>query len=142
MKLDEIPSSYRPFSKLILCSNLLENVQVPFVLSGIIPVLVGQGPAPNVWINLPFVYDPNARPERWKAVVTANQSLHPDVAVTHPTQNQTVILAKGQVIIDVASESNSTGTVRLLDLRPIGLLIFGNEESMSFGTHVFAHNAF
>ena len=60
----------------------------------------------------------------------------------HPVSNQTIVVARGTILIDCTTDSESTATVRSLDLRPIGLMIYGDAARLTFANQSFAGNGF
>lgn len=53
MKLENLPTQYHPFKEIKLGSNILENVIVILTIKGNVPLLVGNGDTPRVWLYIP-----------------------------------------------------------------------------------------
>ena len=132
-----LPSGYRPFGKLTICSNVLENGRVPVSISGDIPFLVGKGNKPKVWINM-LSQDEAGRS---KPLVRDNLTLHPQVVVVEQ-DNAVEIKVNNQTLIRVVKESEDEATITKLDLRMIGIAIYGDANSLHVGPQSMSNNSF
>jgi hypothetical protein len=132
-----LPSSYMPFQKLTICSNILENGKVPISISGDIPFLIGNGNKPKAWINLL----PQGESGKITPLVRDNLSLHPNVEVVE-TDNSVTVTANGETIIEVEKISDDEAIITNLNLRIIGIEIYGDTNSLKIGTNSMSNNKF
>ena len=132
-----LPKEYKPFDQLTLCSNTLINVPVPFEVDGYIPLLIGRNELPKIWLNAP----PPKSGTEWIPLVRQNRSLHKAVKLIKQ-ENGIIIKINTIEILRVLKVSNSSANVVQMDLRPIGLNIYGDESHLVVGTHQLASNTF
>lgn len=64
----DLPKPYTPFHEMVLCSNRLIDVQIPFEVDGGIPLLIGQAQDPLIWLNA----RPASPGQPWQPVVRQN----------------------------------------------------------------------
>jgi hypothetical protein len=133
----KLPTDYKPFKNLIICSNLLENGRVPISISGDIPFLVGKGKYPKVWINM------LAQKEVGKIhpLVRDNMTLHKQVNVVE-INNSTEIKSNNTLILKAIKHSEEEAEIVALDLRIIGINIFGDTNGLHVGPQVLSKNSF
>lgn len=121
----DLPTQYEPFGTLRIGSNILTNVKALASVGSNVPLLVGKGQTPRVWISIPA----DRTGSRWYPLVKDNFSTHPDVKVeargkvTYVRTPQGTVLTALRVSDDVLS-------IQKLDLRPFGLNIFADEGSL------------
>ena len=132
-----LPKEYKPFDHLTLCSNILINVQVPFEVDGHIPLLIGRNELPKIWLNAP-----SPKPGfEWTPLVRQNRSLHKAVKLIK-SKNEIIIKVNTIKILRVSKISDNSASVVQMDLRPIGLNIYGDESHLVVGTHQLVSNTF
>jgi hypothetical protein len=133
----ELPSDYKPFQRLMVCGNNFINGEVPVSVGGKPAFLVGQGAMPLLWL---WAFEPRNRNEP-QPVVLANrvsfQVLTIDVTIDH-----LLVRLPGGTIIDVRVEAVDRARIVELDLRPIGINIWGNESMLAVGTNQLVGNTF
>lgn len=132
-----LPPEYIAFQELVICGNRFINGTVPIEVETTPVLLIGQGEPPLVWISVPGK-------QRLKpfALVVNNQSRESKISVFWKT-NSTVIFFKSSItMLYVTKESDEKAIVPTLDLRPIGLSIFGNEDSLTVANTVLENNTF
>ncbi len=135
--LESLPADYTPYGKLIVCSNLLINVVTPFSIDGNIPLLVGNGIKPLIWLNMPSKMVTGS----WQPLVSANRSLHHEITIS-TSETKVNIIVKGSPVVKVVSRSDDTAEIEQLDLRPIGLAIYGGTDCLYIGTNQLRNNKF
>ena len=136
--IESLPIDYVAFAELIVCSNRLVKVLAPFSIGGKVPLLVGKGPEPVIWLNMRSTKVASG----WLPLVRANRSLHPDVKVDKTKNRRVSVLAKDSLIIDVLLHTEDSAEIEQLDLRPLGLNIYGDSNSLYIGTNQLSHNTF
>lgn len=133
---NNLPASYDPYNIVRLCSNTLEGGAHLFEVSGTLPLLIGQGEQPVVWLSA------STGPGKMVDIVTASKPVHPDVAVTDAFGG-TVVMVGSEKVLSLKELNNNEIEIDFLDLRPIGLNIFGNKtDGLTIGTNKFVGNNF
>jgi hypothetical protein len=132
-----LPKSYEPYQRLTVCSNLITGGGHLVALGDTLPLLVGAGEAPLVWLQGPA----DITGKTYVPLVTASVASHPAVSVISDREALTVSVG-GTPLIRVTQKDSDSAVIDLLDLRPIGLNIFGNGTSLNAGGAVFSNNTF
>jgi hypothetical protein len=134
-----LPKDYIPFSRLQICSNNLISIPTPFAIYDNPVLLIGYGKTPLIWLSAPIA--PNSK--QWRFIVEANKSLNPVVYVHVNEEQNSVLVRIGDItIINAITESEGSAKVELLDLRPIGLNIYGSSSELKIGTNTISNSAF
>ena len=134
-----LPEEYRPYSKIVICGNTLINVQIPFEVEGQVPLLIGNDGNPKIWLIARFLSHPNVR---WQPIVSRNRSLHNAVSLTGADTENISITVGGTIILSLHKRSDGIPEVMQLDLRPIGLKIYGDNSKLFVGSNEFYDNTF
>ena len=136
----QLPTEYRPFRELNLCSNLLVNVGVPVAANGQPLLLVGRGTAaPLIWLAA------RASPDSklWVFVVEGGQPLRPLIVVnTDQTAGAVTVHVGGTLVIKARKVSEEVAAVDDLDLRPLGLGVYGSTTELHIGGMTVERNRF
>lgn len=135
----KLPATYQPFDELQLCSNSLMKVKVPLLIDGNAVILVGRGPAPLVWLAAPT----QPKGSAWDYVVRESIAgfRQIDVALSLTTREVTVRVHDSE-LLHVRALSDSVAVVDRVDLRPIGLAIYGDSSGLHAGPTRLASNVF
>jgi hypothetical protein len=134
----KLPESYAPFNKLEICNNTLVNVKVPFLIGRTPLLLIGQGKSPHIWLSAPV----KPKSDEWRYVVENNRSLNPAIFVEVDDQdNLVVVRINNLTIIKVIAEAEDSAICEMLDLRPIGINVYGDKNSLTVGTQKFTRNS-
>lgn len=135
----KLPKEFYPFEELDICGNQFIRGQVPIRIEDKIPFLIGKGEVPLIWLNAPVTKDGH----KWQEVIVKNDSFNKkvDVVISKDTVS---ILTKGKTftIIKVNKISNDLAEIITLDLRPLGLSIYGDSTGLHIGTHSFTNTIF
>ncbi len=108
-----------------------------FSVGDVLPVLVGKGNKPQIWIQA--ISD--LEHKSFVQVVESSIPLFPFVRVT--TESGAVLVSVGnQVIMSVRPELEDEVNIFQLDLRPIGLNIVGDKNSLKAGGAEFSGSTF
>lgn len=137
---DEInlPKNYSPYPELSICGNTLVNVQIPFLIGQIPLLLIGMNSIPQVWLSAPT----SRESQEWKYIVEANRSLNPAVYVDAQDENRTVyVKISNTIIIKAVAQTATKAAVDVLDLRPVGLNVYGDSSGLSLATNRFTGNS-
>lgn len=132
-----LPTEYISFHELVICGNRFINGTVPIEVESTPVLLIGRSEPPSVWISVPDKQRSNPH-----ALVVNNQSLVSEIDVLTRKNSTVIIFDKSITMLFVKKESDERAIVLALDLRPIGLNIFGDEESLNVATNVLENNTF
>lgn len=133
-----LPKNYIPYDELHLCGNTLKNVRIPFLIGETPVLLIGKNTVPQVWLSA----QTSPGSHEWKYIVEENRSLNPAVYVDAQGENRTVyVRVSNIVIIKVAAHSPTKAVIEVLDLRPIGLNVYGDSSGLSLATNKYAGNS-
>lgn len=124
MYLESLPPRFVPFAKVILRTNKLIDTTALFSINGAIPLLIGKGPPPRVWLSLPTSTD--AR--QWAPVVKENFSSHPDITVD-AIGRRVLVKANGIPMVHALHNESDDLAFLALNLRPVGLPVFIGEDN-------------
>lgn len=133
----DLPPQYVPFSKLRIGSNVLENVKALVSVGDTVPLLVGNGSTPRIWLWIPA----DRSGSRWYPLIKDNFSTHEDVNVVARPKMLTVKTPQGIVFAAVKGSDNVL-SVQRLDLRQFGLNIYADEDSLHVMGNTLAKNEF
>lgn len=148
-----LPAGYIPFEVLDLCSNQLENVPIILEIGTHVPLLVGRGEYPMVWLTLPrltAIPVPITDVEWIDAVVgdrVADGLSEPLKSLLRlerrPTPVPTVEVWSGaSPVLRVRREDQQVGKIDFIDLRSLGLAITGSSNDLSIGGNHMTRNHF
>lgn len=134
-----LPTDYEPFDELILCNNRLVNVKIPFEFKDKIPLLIGKGDVPLVWLSSPSPIDPSI----WRELVRANIPIDKRIFIDYK-EKERLLKVKTQftTILEVVKHTDSNAEITQIDLKPLGLKIYGDQNSLYFGGNKFSQNNF
>ncbi len=133
----DLPTQYEPFATVRIGSNTLINVKALASVGSNVPLLVGRGPTPRVWISIPA----DRTGSRWYPLVKDNFSTHPDVKVEARAKVTCVRTPQGTVLTALKASDNVL-SIQKLDLRPFGLNMFADEESLHVMGNKLTKNEF
>lgn len=133
---DHLPPTYLPYQQLTLCSNLLIGGGHLIQTGNALPLLIGKGPTPQVWLQAPT--DPSGK--AFAPLVSASVATHPAVSVSSES-GALRVYAGGTLVLRVRQINDQQAEVDELDLRPIGFNIFGNKSSLTAGGMHMSGNA-
>jgi len=133
---NNLPSSYQPYEKLTICSNSLIGGGHVVELAGALPLIIGYGEKPQVWLQA------ISNPEKMEfvSVVENSVSKFPAVEVKE-IDGSIIITIQGKQVLKVRNVSNSEAVVENMDLRPIGLNLYGDANNMNIPNGSFSGNS-
>lgn len=137
MKLDSLPAGYIEPDKLEIASNKLENVKAILEVNGSIPILIGDGERPRVWLYIPA----NEEGTEWYPLIKDNFSTNPKILVITNDHSITIATPHGNIL---ESEKRKDGVIEIkkLDLRPVGLDFLAEKDYINFMGNTFTRNTF
>lgn len=133
---DNLPKSFQPYQKLTVCSNSLIGGGHIVEISGTLPVIIGKGEKPQVWLQA--INNPETK--EFVLIVENSISKFPSVQINE-VNGSLVISVQGKKVLSVRETSGDEAIVDALDLRPIGLNLYGDSKSMNVGGGTFSGNA-
>ncbi|POU19362.1 hypothetical protein C3420_13825 [Acinetobacter sp. ACNIH3] len=136
--LHNLPADYQAFQTLNLCSNKVLGGGFPFSLGSELPLLVGNGPGPVIWLQAVQ----NSSTKELLLLVDRNVPTVKGVEVTKPEEGVIEIFIGTTKILRIKKTGSDSAIISKLDLRPIGLNITGNQENLSIGGSSFSGNTF
>ena len=133
---NNLPSSYQPYDKLTICSNSLIGGGHLVELAGALPLIIGYGEKPQVWLQAV------SNPEKMEfvSVVENSVSKFPAVEVKE-IDGSIIITIQGKQVLKVRNVSKSEAVVENMDLRPIGLNLYGDGNNMNMPNGSFSGNS-
>jgi len=140
---EHLPPDYIPFERLLICGNTLINCSVPLKMKGKPPFLVGKGPGPILWVWLSM--PENKKIDKWLSLVQKNISTNRRIVVASAGESGviiTTIAAPLQPVLAATRDSEVQATIHTLDLRHIGLRVFGDQKGLVLGTNTLIGNTF
>lgn len=134
---ESLPKSYSPYETLVVCSNTLSGGGHILAIGKVLPVLVGKGEKPQVWLQALSNPDKN----EFITIVEASISKHQAVKVFEGN-GAINIHAGGTNVLSVRVSSEDSAEIFLLDLRPLGINLHGNNSELKVGNSTFSGNSF
>ncbi|MDR6962237.1 hypothetical protein [Shewanella putrefaciens] len=137
MKVESLPSNYTAPEKMLIGSNSLNNVKVLIDFNGFTPILIGDGEIPHIWIYVPM----NQQGTEWYPLVKDNFSTNPSVIVIKRDNGVKVTTPDG-IVIDCEKRGDGIVVVNKLNLKPFGINVTANSESLSIMNATFSSSGF
>jgi hypothetical protein len=138
-QVDRLPDDFVPFAELNVCSNLMKKGKAPFVLNGRVPLLIGKNSHPKIWLSTPK----DSSIIEWIDLIVAGRTVHPDTRIfLSEDQTELSIQFRRQVVLELRLVSLDSVDLPFIDLRPIGLNIFGDSSVLHLGPHNLSRNSF
>lgn len=134
---ESIPQSYVAFRELNLCSNTLRNVRVPIKVNGFPVLLIGGNGRLRAWLAAPL----NKEATQWRFIVFGDVISHSSISLVI---NDGLLTASylQTVLVEVEKVSEEKAIVRQLDLRPLGLAIYGDTTGLHVSGATLSSNTF
>lgn len=133
---DSLPKSYQPYQKLTVCSNSLVGGGHIVEVSKVLPLIIGKGEKPQIWLQA--INNPETK--EFILVVENSISKFPSVQVKE-INGALVVSIQGKEALRVREISENEASIDVLDLRPIGLNLYGDAHSMNVGGGSFSGNS-
>lgn len=130
-----LPEGFQPYDKLTLCSNILAGGGHLLEAQGALPIVIGKGPLPLVWLQAPT----DTQGKEFILLVAASVASHPAISVSQSASGVSVF-AGGAPILNVYAPNNTEAVVDKLDLRPLGYNIHGDSRGLVAGGMKLARN--
>lgn len=134
---EKIPAGYTPYQSINFCSNEIVGGGHIFAMGKVLPLLIGTGPKPKIWLQA--IASPNSK--QFITIVDASTATHPSVRVTEQG-GKVIVIISGKTVLAVEATSTQKAIVSELDLRPIGLNVYGNSSMLHLGGMQLSKNTF
>jgi len=134
---DNMPKSYKPFNELILCSNKIIGGSNIVSMGEVIPIILGQGDKPMIWLQA--VAD--LKGKTFTTVVEGSISMHPAIKVLQ-VEDALEVSIGNITILKIKSSEKGSASVEKLDLRPLGINMFGDNTKLQAGGMTLTGNTF
>lgn len=135
--MDSLPSNYRAPKNVDLFGNTLRNVKIIISINGVVPILVGDGKKPRIWIQAPS----NAEGTEWYPLIRDNLSSVPQILVLGNDKTTKISTPNG-VILEAEKCNDGSISIKKFDLRPFGINIYGEKDSFYFLNNAFKKSTF
>ncbi|KGT09558.1 hypothetical protein ACH34F_05205 [Elizabethkingia anophelis] len=126
------PEKFNKLAKLIICSNELIGGGDLAKISDFVPLVIGSGHIPQIWITSKYmgkIYE----------FVKRSQSYNNLIKIIPDTYSRKLLmLIEGITLISARMISDTVCVVDKLDLRPLGLNIYGNDKELTFINNKFS----
>ena len=132
---ENLPKSYVPYESLVICSNTMKGGGHIVAVGDELPLVIGSGEKPQIWLQA--ISNPDTK--EFVSIVEASVSKHPAVELLEK-QGSIEITIENKIVLVVRQESPDKGVVTQMDLRPIGLNLYGDESSLKVGGSNFSNN--
>ncbi len=123
-----MPQNYSPLNTLKICSNTLFDGSILVSLGDILPLLIGKGEKPKIWLQA--VVD--SKNKQFVTIVDESISMHPAVKVYEESGSLNIMISE-EVVLSVKMLNQDSAVVEKLDFRPIGINMHGNSTSLIVG---------
>lgn len=133
----KLPEFYSPYETLVVCSNNLSGGGYILAIGDVLPVLVGKGKKPQVWLQALS----NPEKNEFLTIVEASMSKHPAVTVFEESGVLNIHVG-GKNVLSVRVTDEDSAEISLLDLRPLGIDLHGNNSELKVGNSTFSRNSF
>jgi hypothetical protein len=133
----KLPSGYAPYKKVNFCTNILLGETLLIALGDVLPVLVGSGTKPQIWIQA--LQSPQGK--KFITLVDASISLHPKVRVEE-ADGKVRVTVEGKTVLLVEQKSEAELTIHSIDLRPVGFNVYGDSSGLHSGGITFKNSTF
>lgn len=132
-----VPKNLRKLDELVLCSNLVKGGGFPFAVKDVLPLVIGGGERPQIWLQA--LTDPVNN--TFLTLVDNSISRNPSIKVFEdPNTGVMQIYLQQLPILQVKLEGEKRAVISLLDLRPLGLNIWGNSIELNISGSKFSRN--
>ncbi|UDM18427.1 hypothetical protein [Vogesella sp. XCS3] len=134
---ENLPVDYKPYDYLNFCSNVINGGGHIFAVGKTLPLLIGVGPAPRVWLQA--VAAPGSK--EFVPIVADSISTHPAVSV-ETMGSKIVVSVHGKIVLKAETKGDLKASVSEIDFRPLGLNVIGSPMGLSLGGMQLSRNTF
>lgn len=134
--LNNLPKQFKPYSSLKICSNTLYNGGHLASIGDNLPLIIGKGEIPLIWLQALNDIDNKI----FIPIIEKSISKNPNVVISKSSQALSISIL-GQQILSLKVINQDSAEVDFLDLRPIGLNLYGDKQTLNIGTNKFSGNS-
>lgn len=134
---EKIPAGYTPYQSINFCSNEITGGGHIFAMGKVLPLLIGTGPKPKIWLQA--ITSPSDK--KFITIVDASIAKHPSARVIEQ-DGKIIVIVHGKTVLAVEAFSTQRAIVPELDLRPIGLNVYGDSSILHLGGMQLSNNTF
>lgn len=133
-----IPSEYLPTNKINFCSNVIKNYQYLIKDKDFIPILIGKGEIPRIWLYTMI------RGTIFELVGDSVSKMNQiRIDIFNSKQRIEIIEANNsKMILSLDYSDEQFWKINKLNLEPLGYKIIGDEKKVSLGSMTISGNTF
>lgn len=134
-----IPTEYEPTENINFCSNSIRNYRYLVKDNNFIPILIGKGDIPRIWLYTKF-----ARGSFFELVedsVSTTNQIKIDI-LNSQKKIEIKEITSGKIILNLDYGNTEMWKINKLNLEPIGYKIIGTEEKLVLGSTTISGNTF
>lgn len=128
-----LPKGYSPHLSVFLCSLTIYKYKILFKINNLIPLLIGSGVNPLIWINTTKNIENNSI----EKCIERNRILHQGFSIIRGTG--IIIKAEKYTILTIEETNSRHITINQIDFRPIGINLHGDSSGLNFGGSHFSN---
>jgi hypothetical protein len=132
----KLPKKYSPHLSVFICSLTIYKYKVLFRINDLIPLLIGSGQYPRIWINTTR----NIQSRKVEKCIENNKIIHPGFSIIHKVP--ITVKAEKFTILTISETNSRHITISQIDFRPIGINLYGDERGLNFGGSHFSNLTF
>lgn len=133
------------YKELIVCSNtLIDTKHILSTNDGWHPLVIRKGIEPKVWLSVRVQDQPQEDNESKKddefiELISDSTVRHPAVVFSNSEYGFQVLI-NNQIVVEAGNHKDDSIEVIKLDLRPLGMNIYGDHLSLNLGNNSMSRN--
>ncbi len=131
-----LPNSYVPYKILNICSNSIKDGGHVLAVGEVLPLVIGKGEKPMIWMQALA----DSKLKTFVTIVEASVPIHPAVRV-YEKSGQLIVAVMETIVLSIENSDTDSAKIIILDLRPLGLNLHGNESVLFVGTSQLSNNS-
>lgn len=135
MKLDSLPTEFKPYKQLEIATNKLVDGVALVSVNGFIPVLIGRGENPEIWVTIPA----DQQGKEWRPIVSKNTSLL-DVITVIVKEKVIEVAWADEIVLEVKEITSESAEITKCNLRPFGINVFLEDDCLKVMTNRYSGN--
>ena len=132
---NNLPISFAAYSKLTICSNLLIDGGFLLSIDDVLPLVIGKGEKPQVWLQALI----NNEKKEFLPLVEASISKHPAVSIIE-NQGMLTIMIQDTNILTIEKYDIESAEINFINLNTIGFNICGDANKLTIGNSTYSGN--
>lgn len=144
MSLDKSYENQSEYDTVVFCSNIVKNT--PYLIERSIPVeeikvkwhpiVLRKGVKPRLWLSA--LTNQNGQ-TAYINLIKDSEPCHPEIGMENTEHGfQVTLKSTSEVLVEAGDHSESSIEILTLNLRPIGLNIYGDYKELKIGSNSFA----